>query len=123
MSGIPHIGTLSQILRSIALQKAGIPVQMVLGDLDAYNGKARPLTETLKLAEKYKKFILKLGFNPKFPSILRSQYNEFGVLRTSYLIGHFMDDSMFQEAEEDLHGFYSKKGKVDKDMSYRRKIT
>jgi tryptophanyl-tRNA synthetase len=123
LSGVPHIGTLSQILRSIALQKSGIPVQMVLGDLDAYNGKAKSLNETLKLAKKYKKFILKLGFKNKFPSILRDQYRELEVLKTSYLIGHFMDEEMFQDAEEDLHGFYSKKGKIDKDMSYRRKLS
>ena len=123
LSGIPHIGTLSQIMRSIALQKAGIPVQIVLGDLDAYNGKARLLDETLALANQYKKFIKKVGFKTSNGSILRSQYSELEVLRTSYLIGHFMDEKMFEEAEEDLHYFYHKRGKVDKDMSYRRKLS
>src|SRR3989304_9876324 len=68
LTGIPHIGTLSQILRAISLQKTGIPVQMVLGDLDAYNHKAKPLKQALELADRYKKFILKLGFNPNPPS-------------------------------------------------------
>ena len=63
LTGVPHIGTLSQILRSIALQKAGIPVQMVLGDLDAYNHKAKPLEEALRLVKKYKKFIFGKKFN------------------------------------------------------------
>jgi len=123
LSGEPHVGTLSQILRSIALQKAGIPVQIVLGDLDAYNGKTIPLKRTLELAEKYKRFILSLGFNPGRGSILRTQYNELDILRTSYIIGHFMDDNMFNEAEEDLHSFYYKRGKVDKGMSYRRRLS
>tara|TARA_Y100000310_G_scaffold96067_1_gene93839 strand:+ start:2630 stop:3688 length:1059 start_codon:yes stop_codon:yes gene_type:complete len=123
LTGVPHIGTLSQILKSISLQKAGIPVQMVLGDLDAYNHKAKPLDETLKLVEKYKEFILKLGFKNKFPSILRAQYNELNVLRTSYLIGHFMDKKMFDESEEDLHSFYSKRGKIDEEMTYRRQLS
>ena len=123
LSGEPHIGTLSQILKSIILQRAGIPVQIVLGDLDAYNGKNIPLKKTLQLAEKYKKFILSLGFSQKDGSILRAQYNDLNVLRTSYLIGHFMDDIMFNEVEEDLHSFYHKRGMVDKDMSYRRRLS
>jgi len=123
LTGVPHIGTLSQILRSIALQKAGIPVQMVLGDLDAYNHKAKPLQEALELVEKYRKFILRLGFKPNFPSILRAQYNELQVLRTSYLIGHFIDHKMFNGTEEDLHNFYSKRGKIDEEMTYRRQLS
>lgn len=123
LSGEPHVGTLSQILRSISLQKAGIPVQIVLGDLDAYNGKNIDLKRTLKLAKKYEKFILSLGFNKREGSILRAQYDKLDILRTAYIIGHFMDDKMFNEAEEDLHSFYHKRGKVDKRMSYRRKLS
>ncbi len=123
LTGVPHIGTLSQILRAVSMQKAGIPVQMVLGDLDAYNHKSKPLKDALKLSKKYKKFILKLGFNPNSPSILRSQYDELNVLRTSYLIGHFMDEEMFSQTDEDLHNFYSKRGKIDKEMTYRRKLS
>lgn len=123
LTGIPHIGTLSQILRSISLQKAGIPVQMVLGDLDAYNHKAKPLQEARGLVEKYRKFILRLGFKNEFPSILRSQYDELQVLRTSYLIGHFIDHEMFNGTEEDLHNFYLKRGKIDKEMTYRRQLS
>ncbi len=123
LSGTPHAGTLSQILRSITLQKAGVPVNIVLGDLDAYNGKAKPLIQTLELAERYREFVLNLGFNPDAPSILRSQYDALDVLRTAYLIGHHMDDKMFSRAEEDLHEMYSQNGKVDADMSYRRKLS
>lgn len=123
LSGEPHVGTLSQILRSIALQKAGIPIQVVLGDLDAYNGKKINLKRTLELAKKYEEFILSLGFNKRKGSILRAQYNRPDILQTAYIIGHFMDDKMFNESEEDLHSFYHKRGKVDKEMSYRRKLS
>ncbi len=123
LSGTPHAGTLSQILRAITLQKAGIPVNMVLGDLDAYNGKAKPLEYTLELAERYRGFVQRLGFDDSEPSILRSQYDSLEVLRTSYIIGHYMNDDMFREAEEDLHHFYTSQGKVDSDMSYRRKLS
>jgi tryptophanyl-tRNA synthetase len=34
-----------------------------------------------------------------------------------------MEDSMFVEAEEDLHAFYSGHGKVDSTMSYRRRLS
>lgn len=123
LTGVPHIGTLSQIMRSISLQKKGIPVQMVLGDLDAYNHKGRPLKEVLKLVEKYRKFIIKLGFDTKSPSILRDQYNELHVLRTSYLIGNVMDKEMFSYTNEDMHEFYSQRGKIDAEITYRRKLS
>ena len=123
LSGVPHAGTMSQILRSITLQEAGVPVQMVLGDLDAYNGKMQPLKTVLELAERYKKFVSSLGFKQIHGSVLRSQFERPDVLRTSYLIGHFMEDRMFNKAEEDLHSFYSKRGKVDSQMSYRRKLS
>lgn len=123
LSGVPHAGTLSQILRAITLQKAGLAVNMVLGDLDAYNGKAKSLDYTLELAERYRNFVINLGFDSSSPSILRSQYKSLDVLRTSYIIGHYMDDQMFRNAEEDLHGFYKLNNKVDSDMSYRRKLS
>lgn len=123
LSGVPHMGTLSQILRTIRLQQAGIPVQIVLGDLDAYNGKNIPLERTQELAERYRTYVLNLGFNASSPNILRPQYAALATLRMSYLIGRYMNDEMFSRAEEDLHGFYSAQGKVDPVMSYRRRLS
>ncbi len=123
LSGNPHMGTLSQILRALRLQQAGIPVQIVLGDLDAHNGKNIPLERTRELAESYRKFILNLGFNDVYPNRLRSQFDSLTTLRLAYLIGHHMDDEMFNQAEEDLHGFYTQEGKVDSLMTYRRKLS
>ena len=122
LSGVPHVGTLSQILRSIALQKAGVPVNMVLGDLDAYNGKALTLDFTRKLADKYMNFLLALGFDTSI-SIVLNQYDHPEVLHTGYLIGKYMTDAMFENAEEDLHDMYVQNQKVDHTMSYRRKLS
>lgn len=123
LSGTPHMGTLSQILRVLRLQKAGIPVQIVLGDLDAYNGKNTPLEVVHELAKRYKSFILNLGFDNTGDNKLRSQFNSLSTLRFANIIGHHMEDDMFNQAEEDLHGFYAQKGKVDMSMSYRRKLS
>lgn len=58
LSGVPHMGTLSQLLRAIFLQKNGINVQIVLGDLDSYNARNKTLGYVKDLSEKYKDFIL-----------------------------------------------------------------
>ncbi|MDP2692867.1 MAG: hypothetical protein Q8O88_04480 [bacterium] len=123
LSGVPHIGTLTQIFGAIKLQKAGLNVQIVLGDLDAYNGKNIPLEKTLDLAKKYRNFILKLGFIEDGKSLIRDQYSELEVIRTMYLAGNQMEDTDFDLTEEDLHSFYKGHGKIDKYMSFRRKLS
>ena len=109
LSGTPHLGTLSQILRAIFLQKNGLKVQLVLGDLDSYNARNQPLDVVLERAEKYKAFIKKLGFDDK-QGILRSQYNHDEIIKTAYLISKSLKDKDFKEAEEDLSELYQKKG-------------
>lgn len=123
MSGPPHVGTLIQILNAMFLQKKGIPVQMVLGDLDAYNGKNIPLNTVRNLAEKYREFILSLGFRNNEGSTLRDQWKDLRILRTMYLCGKYIDDLDFDWVEEDLHKFYAKRGKVDEKMTFRRKLS
>ncbi len=123
LSGIPHIGTLTQIMKAIRLQKAGIDVQIVLGDLDAYNGKMIPLEKTQELSSRYKRFVQGLGFNVESPNVLRSQYDNLSTLRHMYLLGRFMDQEMFDHAEEDLHLFYTERGKVDARMTFRRQLS
>lgn len=109
LSGVPHLGTLSQILRAIFLQKNGLKVQIVLGDLDSYNARNQPLEVVLERAEMYKEFIKKLGFDDT-KGILRSQYNNEEILKTAYLISKVLKDKDFKEAEEDLSELYQKKG-------------
>ncbi len=122
MSGPPHMGTMVQIFNAIAMQKAGLPVHIILGDLDAYNGKNISLATACRLAKKYQDFILALGFDGKVGT-LRNQHENPEVLRTSYLIGRYMEDSDFDNAEEDLHEFYYRRGQADKSMTYRRKLS
>lgn len=123
LSGIPHVGTLTQIFNALEMQKAGLSVQMVLGDLDAYNGKDIPLKKVIVLTKKYREFIQKLGFLTGNGSRIRDQFNELAVLRTMYLSGKYMDDGDFDKAEEDLHDFYVKRGLVDASMTFRRKLS
>ena len=56
LSGTPHLGTLSQMLKAIRLQQyTNLAVKFVLGDLDAYNGKSTPLEYAKTLGDKVKK--------------------------------------------------------------------
>ena len=109
LSGTPHLGTLSQILRAIFLQENGLKVQIVLGDLDSYNARNQPLDIVLERAEKYRTFIKKLGFDDT-KGILRTQYNNEQILKTAYLISKSLKDKDFKDAEEDLSDLYQKKG-------------
>lgn len=123
LTGIPHVGTISQILKAIHLQRSGIPVQIVLGDLDAYNGKAANLSFVLELVPQYKRFIRNLGFDDSSPSILRTQFEALPVLRTLYMAGNYLTDEMFEAAKEDIHDYYSKHNKIDSTMTYRIKLS
>lgn len=109
LSGTPHLGTLSQILRAIFLQKNGLKVQIVLGDLDSYNARNQPLEVVRERAEKYREFIKRLGFDDT-QGILRTQYNNEQILKTAYLISKSLKDKDFKEAEEDLSELYQRKG-------------
>ncbi|MFZ1301858.1 MAG: hypothetical protein WAQ27_04785 [Candidatus Microsaccharimonas sp.] len=124
LSGVPHIGTLSQIYRLSLLKKSGYNVQLVLGDLDAYNGKNVSMKRVDELAAKYENFIQRTGLlDASETTIVRRQKDAFNVLRTSYLLGRFVDDTDFENANEHIHSFYVDNGKVDEDMSYRRKLS
>ena len=109
LSGVPHIGTLSQILRTIFLQRNGVDVQFVLGDLDSYNARGQSLACVRERAEQYREFILSLGFDEK-KGILRTQYDHQNVLMTAYLISSCLRDKDFADTEEDLSELYIKHG-------------
>lgn len=123
LSGVPHIGTLAQINRIGMLNQAGYPAEVVLGDLDAYNGKLTPLDTTAELAERYQKFIEGTELLDPETARVRNQSAHTDVLRTAYLLGRFIDDAHLDGAEEDLHQFYKERGKVDETMTYRRKLS
>lgn len=123
MSWAPHIWTISQIMRIMRFHKQGIPTQIVLGDLDAYNWKNKDLSYVLAITKRYKNFIQKLWYIEGEHSIIRNQIDALEVLRTMYIAWKYMQDEMFEKAEEDLHWFYQQHNKVDIDMTYRRKLS
>lgn len=109
LSGTPHMGTISQIMRAIFLQQEGLNVQFVMGDLDSYNARNQPYEVVSARAEQYEEFITKLGFS-KEKGILRRQSNRLDVLKTAYLISNCLKDEDFHNAEEDLSELYQKMG-------------
>lgn len=116
LSGTPHMGTMSQILRIIFLQKQGFDVQMVLGDLDSYNARNQDLDIVLRRAENYRDFIVKLGFDEK-KGILRSQYYQQDVTQLAFIVSKYLSDQDFLDAEEDLSELYIKE-KIYKGITY-----
>ena len=108
LSGTPHMGTLSQILRAIFLQNAGFDVQFVLGDLDSYNARSQSFDVLNERVIKYTNFIRNLGFDDT-KGILRNQNNYTEVLQTAYLISRYLTDQDFLAAEEDLSELYKSK--------------
>jgi len=123
LTGVPYVGNIGQIIKTIKLQKSVIPVQIVLGDLDAYCGKAKNWHSIKNLLSKYKQFINNLGFKNEYPSIVRTQSEAINVLKTLYLTGYYINDKMFDLAKEDIHDYYSQQGRIDKDMTYRIKLS
>lgn len=109
LSGIPHLGTISAILKIVDLQRGGISTQIVLGDLDAYNARNQPLESVRERVGIYKQFICSLGYQEKV-GIIRDQFNALEVLRTAFIVCKYLDDKDFLEAEEDLASLYKKEG-------------
>jgi len=122
MSGLPHLATISHILKMIELQQGGERCQIVLGDLDAYNGKAKPYGEVRDLAERFREFSLRLGFDQN-TGILRLQEGHLPTLEAMYLLGRYVGQADFDAAEEDNHGYYAARGLVDDSMTFRRALS
>lgn len=122
MSGLPHLATVSHILKMIELQRGGERCQIVLGDLDAYNGKAKAYSEVRELAEWFREYSLRLGFDAD-AGIVRSQEGYLPALEAMYLLGRYVDQADFDAAEEDNHGYYVDRGLVDPTMTFRRALS
>lgn len=122
MSGVPHLATISHILKMIELQNGGESCQIVLGDLDAYNGKTKPYTEVTELAAQFEEYAVRLGFDPG-RGILRTQEGHLPALEAMYLLGRYVDRDDFDHAEEDNHAYYAAQGIVDASMTYRRALS
>lgn len=122
MSGAPHLGTISQLLKAIELQRGGERCQVVLGDLDAYNGKSKPYNMVHDLTERYREFTLRLGFDAE-AGVVRSQRGYLPALEVMYLLGRYVDQPDFDAAEEDNHRYYAERGLVDASMTFRRALS
>jgi tryptophanyl-tRNA synthetase len=109
LSGAPHLGTISQITRAIFLQRAGLDVQFVLGDLDSYNARNQSLSVLAERAQQYEEFIVGLGFDTT-RGTLRRQRDHLQILQTAYLIANVLRDEDFRDAEEDLSELYKSRG-------------
>ena len=107
LSGIPHMGTLSQLLRAVFLQKNGFNVQIVLGDLDSYNARNKDLKYVLALSKRYEHFICQLGFDAS-RGRLRNQIDFPEVNQRAYLLSKYVSDQDFLDTEEDLSKLYIK---------------
>ncbi|MFI1648627.1 hypothetical protein ACH4XT_17040 [Streptomyces avidinii] len=122
MSGSPHMATASHIMKMVRLQGAGEKCQIVLGDLDAYNGRVRPYSYTEELADRFRIFSERLGFDGE-KGILRNQRDHAEALTNMYLLGRYTQESDFLAAEEDNHGYYAARGIVDESMTFRRRLS
>jgi tryptophanyl-tRNA synthetase len=87
MAGPPHLGTVGQVLTGIELQDAGLDVQFVVADLEPYHGGA-DLCRVRRLAERYREFILGLGFDPK-QGVIRTQEEAQEVMHTAELLAPY----------------------------------
>lgn len=95
MTGPPHLGTVGQILTAVALQAAGLDVQLVIADLEPYHGGA-PLDRVRALAERYRAFALDVGFDPD-RGRLRTQREATEVMCTAQLLAPYYDPEAWEE--------------------------
>ncbi len=110
MSGYPHLGSISQIIKITELNNAGMNTQVVLGDLDAYNARGQSLGEVLKYRSQFMHFIENVGYKSLKGSILRDQYSHPEVNHTAYLISKYLTDADFDNSSEDIANIYEKEG-------------
>ncbi|MEI8339618.1 MAG: hypothetical protein WCF94_03050 [bacterium] len=121
MSGNPHLGSISEMLKIIELQKAGLKTQIVLGDLDSYNARNQTLIAVRERVVVFKKFLENLGYNSK-KGVMRDQFSQDSIIKTAFLVAHYLTDQDFDEAEEDISYIYKKEG-VYKSVSFPMKMS
>ncbi len=119
INGVPHLGTVSQILKAIYLQKCGFNVQIILGDLDVYGARSTSLNKINELIKRYKKFIISLGFDEQNGEI-RDQFHHPEILKTSFILSNVIRDKDFDEIEEEINELY-KTERVYEGMDYNVK--
>jgi tryptophanyl-tRNA synthetase len=120
MSGTPHIGTVAQIHRLHTLASKGIPVQLILGDIDSLASRAKVGVDTTEnLVGTYRKFLEATGWLDV--SSYRTQ-SDHGVSKSFVLdLSFLLDDSDFTDMKEDLADMYEKSGDF-KGMTFSNKV-
>ncbi len=113
----PHIGTISQLLRMLYLQKKGYNVQIILGDLDCYNARGTDLESIRAIVEKYNAFLDALGFDHNL-GVIRNQLDHEEVMKTAFLIAPKISDNDFYDVQEDLYTYYKKKGILTEEITF-----
>ena len=108
-NNVPHIGTISQILRGIYFQKKGYKVQIILGDIDSYNSRSSSIVSVTESVKKYANFVKNLGFDTNL-GIIRNQIDHTEVMKTAFLISPKVRDEDFQDVEESIYQYYKESG-------------
>lgn len=118
----PHLGTVAQIKRAVKLQNAGIPVQIVLGDADAYLGRGSDYKLVCKLADSYYQFIIAQGFSDKLPSSIRRQTVSDlpGYIKMAADMRAVVTPDMYERTRNPLHTIYVDKGVATNEWTRRR---
>ncbi len=113
MSGLPHLGSMSQVVKICELNRAGMTTQVVLGDLDSYNARNQTLEDALHFKDKFQGLFENIGYKLDNDSIIRDQYSHPEINHTAYLISKYIEDKDFQDAKEDIAHIYEKEGIYD----------
>lgn len=95
VTGPPHVGTLGQLLTTLALRDAGFDVRAVFADLVVYHAHGIAIEDARALAERYRAFARSLGFAT---DELHTQSTSHDVLYTGQLLARYHE---FEENETD----------------------
>lgn len=88
VTGPPHVGTLGQLLTTLALQEAGFDVRVTIADLVVYHAHGIAIDDARALAEQYYEFARSLGFGG---DELHIQSTAHDVLYTGQLLARYHD--------------------------------
>ena len=103
----PTAGTLSVIFRLLEIQKkTKIYCHVIISDLGALNSRRKKLADLLKVSERFKRFIKKLGFDYKLGAI--RTHNYFDLLRVASLTSSVLSVNDFEQNKEATEDMYER---------------
>lgn len=119
LNSAPHLLTIAQLINLIRLQNIGFQTQVVLGDLDVILAR-KDTNPHDKLANKYKNFLIKLGYNLA-QGIIRTQYEATTVARNLLLMSPYVSEADFDYVKEDLIDYYA--GSINNVIDFPTRIS